>query len=204
MPLTNSNRQEYLKQFVSEWASGTSTPLQILSRIKDQVSKILKGDIDLDELFNVRQRIEAHLLNIIPSKQRFDLGLDFPLPSQVKDATLGIFQPSGGAGLKVGAVTEIDLLPDGLKLTKPKVRSQALATMGAFDIKLVGDLLDAVTLKFSGARFESNLSDKSDFQLFYDDFEIGPVLEFIQELGNYFSVEGSGAYVRLLLVSAGH
>ncbi|MES0881784.1 hypothetical protein [Roseibium sp. SCP14] len=203
-PLTIQKHQIFLKQFVLEWVNGTSTPLQIVRQIKDQIANILKGDIDLDELFNIRQQIEAYLLNIIPSKHRFDLGLDFPLPSEVKDATLGIFQPADGTGLKVGAATEIDLLPNGLdRISKPKIRSQALATMGPFDIKLVGDLLDAVTLKFSGARFESNLSDKSNFKLYYDDFVIGPVLEFIQELSSYFSVEGSGAYIRLLLSKPG-
>ena len=150
-------------------------------------------------LFDLREQIEAYLLNLIPSKYQYNFDFGFALPSSVKKATLGIFAPRNNCELRVGAKTEIDLLPNGFELEKPEVDASVRATLGAFDIKLVGDFFDAVTLKFSDAEFVSDLGDKSDFRLTYEDFEIGEMLQFIQDLQSYLTPkEGSGAYIKPL------
>lgn len=196
-------KRAYLHQFAKEWANRKATPQRIIDQLAEQVHAILRGDIDLDELFDIRQKIETYLRNIIPSKHRFDMTMRVPLPNAVKDATLGIFVPNNDCKLFVGSQMEIDLLPNGVlntldKVATPKIKSSAVASLGAFDIKLVGDFLDAVTIKFNGARFVSNLAGESDFKLYYNDFKIGPALSFLEPLGAFLSPGPSGPYITLL------
>ncbi len=202
-PISNSEKRKYLRTFVEEWASGQSTPTLLIKGIGDQVRAVLRGDVDLDELFNIRQQIEAKLLNLLPTKHRFDLDFDFPLPEDVKDATGGIFRPGRDCNLSVGASTIIDLLPNGIPKGedefKPRVSAKALATLGSFEIKLIGEYFDAVTLKFGGARFVSDLGSNNDLKLAFEDFEIGKELEFIQDLQSFMAPsEGSGAFIQPL------
>ena len=208
-PVSDVAKRKYIGLFFSEWGGGRGTPVLLIENLFEQVRSVLRGDVDLLEFFNVRQEIETYLLNLVPTKYRYDLALDFPLPEQVKDATAGIFIPGKECRLNVGAETVIDLLPTGIPddfdgIVPPKVTAKALATLGRFDIKLVGDIFDAVTLKFAGARFVSDLGKNSDFKLAYDDFVIGKQLEFIQELQSYMTPDdGSGVFVQPLKGRAG-
>ncbi len=201
-PVSNVKQRAYLGQFIKEWSREDSTPLLLINGLGERVRALLKGDVDLLELFQVRQQVEAYLLNLIPSKHKFDLDVNFPLPKQVANVTGGIFVPGDDCELRVGAATEINLLPEGIKtgakLAPPKVTSKAVATLGSFEIKLVGDFFDAVTMQFAGARFESDFSN-SDLKLYFLDVIIGDQLKFIQDLQSLMSPsEGSGVFIKPL------
>lgn len=192
----------FIRLFADEWSRGKATPLVIADQLISTVTSILKGDVDLDQLFNIRERIESYLLDLIPAKQSFSYGFDVPLPEEIETATLGFFAPSPGCKLNIGAKTTIDLLPNGIPkggAFKPKITASSLTTLGPFSIKMVGKFFDAVTIKFFGARFESDFDKNSDFKVYYDDFKIGKQLEFIEQLQSWLTPgSGSGAFVQPL------
>ena len=204
-PISDERFRTFLQVFVADWSRGKSAPQVILAGIGEAVRRLLRGDIDLDDLFDIREQIEAKLLDLVPTKRKFEYTLDFPLPkSQVEAATLGFLVPGEGCRLDVGAVTEIDLLPngipqDGLSEIRPSMRASTLATLGPFDIKLVGEFFDALTIKFAGARFSSDFGGETDFKAFYSDVVIGKQLQFLEELSTYLSPgNGNGAFVDIL------
>lgn len=199
-PISDPDSRRYLAVFFREWETGRSSPALIVRNLVEQVRSLLRGDVDLLELFEVRQQIEAHIRNLVPTRYRHDFKLDFPLPPSVKDATFGILVPGVDCKLVVGAETVVDLLPKGSLDADgspgPTLEAKALATLGSFDIKLVGEFFDALTLKFSGARFTSDLGSDSTFELGYEDVVIGPQLEFIEDLQSFMVPDdGSGAFV---------
>lgn len=194
-----ANEFAFLRLFFEEWAEGNGTPIVIANQVVGTVKKILKGDVDLDALFNIRERIETYLLDLIPAKKSFSYGFDFPLPKSVEDATLGFFAPGDKCQLEISAKTTINLLPTGFKKFEPEITAESITTLGPFSIKMVGEYFDAVTIRFFGARFESDLDKNTEFKVYYDDFEIGKQLEFIQQLQAWMSPgSGSGAFVQPL------
>ncbi|MER8976263.1 hypothetical protein [Mesorhizobium sp. M0800] len=186
--ISDRAKRRYLAGFVRDWGDGKSAPVAIVNSLIEDAKKLLRGDINLDDFFKIREQIEAYLLDLIPAKIEYTYDVDLPLPAAVKSATAGIFSPRPGCELKIGTKIEVDLL-------NPGIEARVVGSLGAFDIKLVGSF-DALTLKFRGANFQSRTGEDARFDIAYDDYEIGPELKFLEDLQSYLSPkEGSGAYL---------
>lgn len=187
-PISDRAKRRYLSRFVRDWGDGKSTPVAIVNSLIEDAKKLLRGDINLDDFFKIREQIEAYLLDLVPAKIEYTYDIDLPLPETVKSATAGIFSPRPGCDLKIGTKIEVDLL-------NPKIEARVVGSLGPFDIKLVGSF-DALTLKFRGATFQSRTGEDARFDIAYDDYEIGPELKFLEDLQSFLSPkEGSGAYL---------
>lgn len=199
MPLSDPKIYGFLREFTREWGQGKPTPLIIFETMSELVRDVLQGDLyRLIDFAKLRDYFEEYLLSLVPSK--ISMGYDFSLPigPEVSAATAGIFAPGPGSSLTIDMIMEIDLniakALDGE--FKPKVSAKSVGTLGPFDIKLVGDFFDALTLKFNGARFEAGTGRKPSFDIEYDDYIIGAELEFMEDLQSFLSPkDGSGAFV---------
>ena len=79
-------------------------------------------------------------------------------------------------------------------LLKPdKLDFRVTGSLGPFNVKLVGSLIDALTLKFDGAIFEMVGGSSPHFDVAYKDFEIGEDLKFAQQLQSFLTPkDGNG------------
>lgn len=200
-PLTDPRRFAFLSEFVREWGALQPTPLEILIQLQEMIKDLLTGEffraIDFRAL---RAEFEDYLLALVPQRIRMGYDFDIELGDKVKTATAGIFAPAKAARLTIDMQIVVDLgigrSGSGLG-ANPKISFGSVGTLGAFDIKLIGDMFDALTLKFAGARFESQSGQKSRFDIEYLDYKIGPELSFLEDLQSFLSPkDGSGAFVR--------
>lgn len=190
--ITDHEKRTFIIDFLSEMAGGQPTPVVIVKQVIDLVRSLLRGDISLDEFINVQEIIEGYILDLVPAKIEHHFDLALPLPKAVEQATLGIFIPGDGCRLTVRARISVDLFTQ-------EIKTEVEGRLGAFDIKLVGTLFDALTLRFGGAEFRSRNGGGHDFEIVYLDYVIGPQLEFIEQLQSFLSPkEGSGAYLEML------
>ncbi|PBB20397.1 hypothetical protein [Mesorhizobium sp. WSM4313] len=191
-PASDSNSRRFILTFLSEWGDLKSTPLVILDQVGDLVTELFRGEFFKAIDFNlIHDALERYLLSLIPTKREFSYKLDVPLGNEVKAATAGIFAPQAGTKLEVDTKLVVDINP-----TKPSLTGKAVGKLGAFDIKLIGDFFDALTLRFGGARFTSEIGAKSTFDIEYRDYVIGPELEFVQALQSIMTPKASGAFIR--------
>lgn len=187
-PISDRAKRRFLASFIREWGDGKPTPVAIVNSLTEDAKRLLRGDINFDDFFKIREQIEAYLLDIIPAKIEYTYDVNLPLPEKVKSATAGIFTPRPGCELKIGTKIEVNLLDPGID-------ARVTGSLGPFDIKLVGSF-DALTLKFRGATFQSRTGEDPRFDIAYDDYEIGPELKFLEDLQSFLSPkEGSGAYL---------
>jgi|GEM_PF-2363462 len=194
-PLSDPQRFAFLNAFITEWANGEATPVVILLNLRDVIEDVLKGDFFRAIDFNrLREEFEEYLLSLVPTTIRMGYNFDIELGSEVASATRGIFTPGPGTALNVAMNINVALnLEDGTA----DIDYASVGTLGPFDIKLVGDMFDALTLKFASARFESKSEQKPRFDIEYLDYEIGPELDFLEDLQSFLSPkDGSGAFVR--------
>lgn len=181
---------------MEEWVKLRSTPLIILDRLSELIQDVLAGDIfKYIDFATIRAEVEDYLLSLVPSKIRMGYGFDIELGNNVAQATAGIFAPGDGTRLGIDVKVVVDLLRaaqgDG------SIGFRSVGTLGPFDIKLVGDYFDALTLRFAGAEFISEGGSKSDIRIVYTDHEIGPELEFVQQFQQYLAPkDGSGVILR--------
>jgi hypothetical protein len=196
-PVSNPENFAFFSQFFREWGAGTSTPFKIADQVGDLFKDILRGDVlKLLPVQQIRDEVENHILEMVPSKITRSYKYGTELPPQLESLTLGIFKPGPKSKMAIGMKFEIDLFGDGgLEDLSPTIDFQSIGSLGAFDIKLVGDLLDAITLHFSGATFETRSGQKPKFDIQYNDFTVGPALAFVEQLAAYLSPGGSGPYV---------
>ncbi len=191
-PLSDPVQRRYLIAFLNEWSREDSAPIIIGNQIVSVISDILRGDImRLIDLNAIRDQIEDYLLSLVPSEIQMRYGYGVVLGDPVRKATGGIFAPASGSRLDVrtGIVIRLNQF-------QPEIAFSSVGTLGAFDVKLVGDAFDALTLRFKGARFETKGGSKPRFDISYDDYIIGPQLQFLQQLQSILSPsEGSGAFI---------
>lgn len=190
-PISDTASRDFLKYFFESWGS-KPTPIAIAEQLTNFVADIFKGDLlKAIDLNLIRQQIEEYLLDLIPDEIAMQYTYGVLLGEPVKEATLGIFAPADDTRLDISAKIVLHLNP-----SNPEVKFRSVGTLGAFDIKLVGDIFDALTLKFRGAEFTTEAGQKPRFEIDYDDYEIGPELEFVQDLQSIMSPkEGSGAFI---------
>jgi len=191
-PASDPKSRRFLLTFLREWEDLKPTPLVILDQVGDLVTELFRGEFFKAIDFNlIRDALEEYLLSLIPTKREFGYTFGVPLGEQVKAATAGIFAPQAGTKLEIDTKLVVDINP-----REPSLTGKAVGKLGAFDIKLVGDLFDALTLRFGGARFTSEIGAKSTFDMEYRDYVIGPQLEFIQPLQSIMTPKASGAFIR--------
>lgn len=196
LPLSAENRNRALG-FLNSWGKGTAAPLTIGAHVRDLAAEVLKGDIlSLIDVSAFRDAIEDAIANLIPT--RMTLAYDFSRSVKDEPSKTSLFQPQKGSvfALRVRAI--VDLL-------KPtKVDFRATGSLGPFDVKLVGSLIDAVTLKFDGAVFEMVGGSSPHFDVAYKDFEIGKDLEFAKQLQSFLTPkDGNGIFLQPMTRTAG-
>lgn len=201
-PRTLTDEQRlFLHAFMREWATGQATPLLIGGNIADFVQDIFAGKLyRFIDFARLRREFEGRLLALVPTRQKLDYTFKLPLGPEVNAATMGIFRPAEGCKLDIGTSIQINLaaaVKDAPQGGAPLVSGSAVGTLGAFEIKLVGDLFDAITLRYGAARFEAPINGTPRFDITYLGHTIGPQLEFVQKLQSFLSPkDGSGAILR--------
>ncbi len=180
----------FLQAFLNEWRVLRPTPVEIGSNIEDIVTEFLKGDlfaaIDFTDL---RDQVEDYILSLVPTQIDMSYGYGVELGDKVRQATAGIFAPGSGSKLTIEAGIKIDLGFD-----KAAVHAKTVGRLDAFDVKLVGDAFDALTLKFNGATFTAETGKKMQFEISYSDYEIGPMLEFVQQFQSFLTPKGNSGF----------
>lgn len=195
-PLDQTKRNKVL-QFFASWGRGTAAPLTIGAHVRDLAAQVLKGDVlSLIDVSAFRDAIEDAIASLIPT--RTTLAYDFSRSIQTEPDKKSLFQAQKGTvfALKVRSVVDL-LKPD-------KLDFRATGSLGPFDVKLVGSLIDALTLKFDGAVFEMVGGSSPRFDVAYRDFEIGQDLEFAKKLQSFLSPkDGNGVFLQPLTRTAG-
>jgi hypothetical protein len=190
-------KQELLRRFFGSWIAGTAAPLAIGANVRDLAAQVLKGDIlSLIDVAAFRDAIEDAISELIPT--RATLAFDFSRAVKKAPSESALFQAKQGTvfAIKVRAIVDL--------LKTDKVDFRANGSLGPFDVKLVGGLIDALTLKFDGAAFEMVDGSEPRFDVVYRDFEIGNDLKFAQQLQSFLSPkDGSGIFVQPMTRTAG-
>jgi hypothetical protein len=127
-------------------------------------------------------------LSLIPVRTELRYGCGLELGPEVDVATHGIFVPARKCAFRIDFSAELEM-----STGKPGLTLLSTGSLGAFDIVLVGKAFDAVTLRFAGAFFVSRNGQKPKFDVAYSDYQIGPQLDFVQQLQSFLSPkDGSG------------
>jgi hypothetical protein len=194
--ITPEDRNKALRLFAT-WGNGTAAPLTIGAHVRDLAAQVLKGDIlSLIDVSAFRDAIEDAIANLIPT--RTTLAYDFSRTIKKEPSKTALFQAQKGTvfALRVRAVVDL-LHPD-------KLDFRATGSLGPFDVRLVGNLIDALTLKFDGAVFEMVNGSSPHFDVAYKDFVIGKDLEFAQKLQSFLSPkDGNGVFLQPMTRTAG-
>ncbi|WP_299822178.1 hypothetical protein [uncultured Jannaschia sp.] len=187
----------FLSEFLREWSIGAPTPLVILDQLANLLQDILSGDVFKNiDFAAIRDEVEDYLLSLVPTKLRMGYDFEIELGSEVAAATAGIFAPKKGTRLGIDMQIVLDLR-ESIDRGRPEVAFRSVGTLGPFDVALIGDFFDALTLSFAGARFVSEGGAKSDISVAYKDHKIGKKLEFVQKLEKYLAPkDGSGVILR--------
>lgn len=201
-PLTDAESRAFLKLFIERWRSGAASPVVIANQALMLVSDILSGEfltaIDFNE---VRDRIEEYLLGLIPQEITMGYNHSIALTKSVEAATQGIFVPADGSALTVGATITLKLNPSDLNAD---VQFTSRGELGPFSVKLVGNFIDAVEIKFTGASFSSSSNGETEFDAEFSDAIIGRDLQFVQKFQKYLSPKpGSGLFLNLSFAPLG-
>lgn len=186
-----------LVRFLGAWRKGSCAPLAIIRQSDNVVVDLVKGDLlSVIDLAAFRDQLEEAVANLVPT--RVNLSYDFV--SQVTQAASddSIFQPEQGADFGIHVRGTVDL-------RNPSNNSfRASGALGPFKVKLVGNMIDAIELRFHGAEFEMSEGQKPRFTVGYDDFRIGKDLDFVKQLEPFLSPkDGNGIFVQPMTRGAG-
>lgn len=196
-PLTSDHRGPFLR-FLHSWRTSRAAPQVISRQVEEFTADVMRGDVlSMIDIAAFRDEIEDSLTGLIPT--RATLGYGFTTQVKTKgDSSRPIFEPLIGSPFSLSVRSSVDLLrPEMVDFT-------ASGVLGPFNVNLVGDLVDALTLKFGGAAFQMDGGSKPRFDVIYEDFEIGRDLEFAQQLQEFLTPkEGSGAYLQPLTRTVG-
>ncbi|MCG2641433.1 MULTISPECIES: hypothetical protein [Bradyrhizobium] len=191
-----------LLRFFSSWTDSTAAPLQIADRVKALAQEVLRGEIlSLIDVAAFRDAILDAVSQLVPARAVFSYDFSSTVTEEPNEGS--IFQAQQGAQFVLSTRLTVDLL------APKKADFQASGTLGAFDVKLVGDFIDAVRLRFGGAKFEARGDSKPRFDVSYLDYEIGEDLQFAAELQSFLTPSnGSGVHIgplaRTLGLEAGY
>jgi hypothetical protein len=194
---SNPALRKYLLRFLREWGNSSSTPVLLAEKIVDLARTLIRGDVlRLIDLNRLRNDVETQLKSLLPLEIRLKHSFAVVLEDgPVREATGGLLQPQGDPTLKFGAEVIFD--PLAAANGGQAVTFAADGSLGRFDIKLVGDFIDALTLRFAGARFTAGTGKKARFDVDYIGHKVGPALEFVEQLSTILNPgAGSGPYIR--------
>ena len=183
--------------FLGSWSHRTSAPLRLLVKANDVVKSVSRGDLlSVVDLGAFRDQLEDSIAAMIPTRRK----LSYTFSSRVtqEPSRNALFQPQFGSEFSLRAIGIVDLL-------RPEKSSfEAAGAIGPFSVKLVGGLIDAVELKFRGAAFEMVEGQKPRFDVAFDDFVIGPALDFVKKLEPLLNPkDGNGVFIQPMTRSAG-
>lgn len=170
--------------------------LQILDNAKNTVVRLIQAEaLAAIDLASFRDQFEDAVADLIPVRTKLNYDFVSAIDSEPDDNA--IFQPQNGStfSLRVRATTDL------LKPEKSTFATQG--EFGPFKIKLVGGLLDALTLSFSGAGFEMANGAKPRFDVAYEGFKIGTALKFVEQLEPFLSPDGSGFFIQPMTSGVG-
>ncbi len=184
----------FIRTFLEEWSNLEPTPLRVAQKIASILREIVRGDIfaAIDFQF-LRRQVEDYILSLVPTKTEMTYGYGVALGSEVRAATAGIFAPGEGTKLTIKTGISIDMT-GAVRGGAPNVNATTTGALGPFDVKLVGDAFDALTLKFNGATFRAESGKKFEFDIEYSDYEIGPMLEFVQQFQSFLTPKGDSGF----------
>ena len=180
-----------LTRFVQSWTAPmaqAAAPLQIADHIGTLAQEVLSGEITaLIDISSFRDALINALSQLVPTSASFayDFGSNVDEPPKENQ----IFQAQQGGRFALSTRIEVNLLNPGVKLTTK-------GEMGPFSIKLVGGFIDALTLNFGGAKFESLDGGAPRFDIAYQSYDVGPALAFIENLKPYLTPsDGAGFHI---------
>lgn len=190
-------KQNLAVRFFGSWIDGKAAPLVIGTQVRGLAAQVLKGDVlSLIDVSTFRDAIEDAIAGLIPS--RATLAFDFSRTVKNPPSKSALFQAQQGSVFEVKVRAVVNLLKPG------KIDFRANGALGPFDVKLVGGLIDALTLKFDGAVFEMVDGSAPHFDVAYKDFEIGESLKFAQQLQSFLSPkDGNGVFIQPMTRTAG-
>ncbi|WP_434118757.1 hypothetical protein [Sinorhizobium meliloti] len=176
--------------------SGEAAPLVILAQADDMAKNLMRGDVLAAIDFGAfRDQIEDAISSLIPTKVH--LSYDFNSTVASDAGPQAIFRPLMGSSFGIMLRATLDLL-------ERKSDFSATASLGPFEIYLIGGVVDALRLKFGGAAFTITNNTSPRFDVIYNAFEIGRDLEFAQKLQSYLSPkDGNGVFIQPMTRSAG-
>ncbi|WP_135909105.1 hypothetical protein [Mesorhizobium sp. M4B.F.Ca.ET.143.01.1.1] len=182
--------------FLNGWSARTAAPLVILSQADDMAKDLMRGDVlDAIDFGAFRDQIEDAISSLIPTK--INLSYDFNSTVDKDPGAQAIFRPLPGSPFGITLRATIDLL-------KQRSDFSATASLGPFEIYLIGGVVDALRLKFGGAAFTVTNNTSPRFDVVYQDFVIGRDLEFAQKLQSYLSPkDGNGVFIQPMTRTAG-
>jgi hypothetical protein len=135
-----------------------------------------------------RDAILDAIAQLVPTKAVFSYDFASTVTEEPDDEA--IFQAQLGSRFVLTTKVEVDLLNGG------KTNFTAVGSLGPFAIKLVGSVIDALTLRFGGASFSASNGAAPRFDVAYQSYEIGPALDFIKELETYLTPsDGAGFHI---------
>ncbi|WJI69569.1 MULTISPECIES: hypothetical protein [unclassified Mesorhizobium] len=175
--------------------SGAAAPLVILKQAEDLAKNLMRGDVLAAIDFGAfRDQIEDAIASLIPTK--VNLSYDFGSIVTKDAGSKAIFRPLPGSPFGIALRATIDLLQKTSEFG-------ATASIGPFEIFLIGGIVDALRLKFGGAAFTVSSNKSARFDVVYEDFVIGKDLEFAQKLQSFLSPKGGGAFIQPMTRGAG-
>jgi hypothetical protein len=190
-PLSDENARQNLRTFFRNYADDKAALQMIARQIRGATRDLERGDIlSLIDIGALREEIEERISELVPLKRTLNYRLDFAFKSLPANAIAEIFKPREGGRFMLDMTATIDLI--NLKATM-----RAQGRLDAFDIKLVGSYVDALTLSFEGAAFTMDGGGSAKFDVFYRDFAIGRDLDFVQKLQGWLKPDkdGNGFYI---------
>lgn len=184
----------YIKAFIDQWSAGTASPQRLLEQVKRiSVEDLRARLLDAFDFAARREEIEALIKRLIPISATVSYDFKTSIDAEkAKQYAGGVFLPAKQCELIVHSEARVDFINS----TKPTALSRG--SLGKFDIKLIGEEFDAVTLHFDGVTFESN-GGPVNCDMKYAGFTLGNELQFLEQLAPYFNAPpGSGFYMKAL------
>jgi hypothetical protein len=178
-----------LVRFLDSWTTGQAAPLQIGTNVQGLAAQVLKGNIlALIDVAAFRDTILDAISQLVPTKAVFSYDFGSTVTEAPDDDA--IFQALLGSRFVLSTKVEVDLLNGGDSVFT------AAGSIGPFAIKLVGSVVDALTLQFGGASFAASNGAAPRFDVSYNSYEIGPALDFVQQLQEYLTPsDGAGFHI---------
>lgn len=190
--------------------------ITLFKQVLDGADSILRLDIgQFIDFANIRKTIEDELKGLIPSK--VTLKYDYEAKLEPHGAIEKIFKmwpdyadgvdkywrlvgKSGDEKSENNLLIRANAQVDILKGTRSAIVEGFIQP---FKITLLGTAFDVVTLKFEGASFKSVNGSKPRFKTNLIDTELGPEVEFLEDLQSWLNGgEGNGFFLRLITTPA--